>query len=214
MFKWIGIVRRREGVSHDEIVDAWQNVHVPHVKGFADLVHYRITFFDGDQPGVDYDGMAELTFRDQEHFDNTFGKHAPPERDADGFGQYIAPDGLTSLFVREYVNVDGETSRDDVKISFFAKRKANLALEEFQAHWMDVHLPNVRAAVERTPSALRYVVNLVQPGTEAPYDGMASIWFRDRNATLGDLVGLKDDGYIGLVGNSMMVRGHEIVAVP
>ena len=48
------------------------------------------------------------------------------------------------------------------------------------------------AAVEQTPSAVRYVVNLSHPGSPSTYDGMASIWFRDPAATFMDL-GLSDD---------------------
>jgi hypothetical protein len=211
MLKWIVAVKRRDGVSHEELVDFWEHIHIPHVRELAQPIKYRVTFFDRDQPNVDCDGMAELTFRDEAHFDSTVGRNAPPNIRADGFGK-LASSLPIQLFTDERVNVDAETTRDDLKISFFATHRAGVSVEAFHEHWVGVHLPNVKAAVERTPSAVRYVVNLSRPGSASSFDGMAAIWFRDPAATFTDL-GLTDDGYIGLIGESLTVRGHELVVV-
>jgi len=211
MNKWIVAVKRRDGISHEALVEAWEHSHVPHVRELTKPVEYRVTFFDPDQPDVECDGMAELTFRDRAHFDDTVGRNAGPNVDADGFSRFVA-----SLPIRlqtdERVNVDAPTTRDDLKISYFAKRRSGVSVEAFHEHWLGVHLPNVKAAVERTPSAVRYVVNLAQAGSSSSFDGMAAIWFRDPAATFQDL-GLTDDGFLGLIGESLTVRGHELVAV-
>jgi hypothetical protein len=159
MLKWIVTVKRRDGVSHEELVDAWEHTHVPHVRELTKPVGYRVTFFDPGQPDVDCDGMAELTFRDKGHFDDTVGRNAGPNADADGFSRFVSSLPI-QLRTDEHVNVDAETTRDDLKISYFAKRRSGVSLEAFHEHWLGVHLPNVKAAVERTPSAVRYVVNL------------------------------------------------------
>jgi hypothetical protein len=211
MLKWIAAVKRRDGISHEELVDVWEHVHVPHVRELAKPVGYRVTFFDPDQPNVDCDGMAELIFRDQAHFDDTVGRNAGPNLTADGFGRYVSSLPIR-LLTDERVNVDTKTTRDDLKISFFAKCRADVSVEAFHEHWLEVHLPNVKAAVERTPSAVRYVVSLSRAGSPSSFDGMAAIWFRDPAATFLDL-GLTDDGYLGLVGESLTVRGHELIVV-
>jgi hypothetical protein len=211
MLKWIVAVKRRDGVSHEELVDFWEHTHIPHVRELARPVGYRVTFFDPGQPEVDCDGMAELTFRDEAHFDSTVGRNAPPNLRADGFSRFSSSLPI-QLFTDERVNVDGETTRHDLKISFFATRRAGVTVDAFHEHWLGVHLPNVKAAVERTPSAVRYVVNLSRPGSPSSFDGMAAIWFRDPAATFTDL-GLTDDGYVGLIGDSLTVRGHELIAV-
>jgi hypothetical protein len=211
MLKWIVAVRRKDGVSHEELVDVWEHIHVPHVRELAKPVRYLVTFFDPDQPDVDCDGMAELTFRDEAHFDDTVGRKAGPNRNADGFSRYVS--GLPiQLITDERINVDAETTRDDLKISYFARRRSGVSVEAFHEHWLGVHLPNVKAAVERTPSAVRYVVNLSRSDSQSSFDGMAAIWFRDPAATFLDL-GLTDDGFLDLVGDSLTVRGHELVVV-
>ena len=211
MLKWIVAVKRRDGVSHEELVDVWEHIHIPHVRELAQPVAYRVTFFDPGQPNVDCDGMAELTFRDEAHFDDTVGRNASPNVRADGFGRFAASLPI-QLFTDERVNVAGETTPHHLKISFFAKSRAGVSVEALHEHWLGVHLPNVKAAVERTPSAVRYVVNLSRAGSPSTFDGMAAIWFRDPAATFLDL-GLTEDGFLGFVGESLTVRGHELVVV-
>jgi hypothetical protein len=211
MLKWIAAVTRRDGISHEELVDIWEHVHVPHVRELCKPVEYRVTFFDAGQPDVDSDGMAELTFRDQAHFDDTVGRNAGPDLNADGFSRFVSSLPI-QLRTDERVNVDAPTTRDDLKISYFAKRRDGVSVEAFHEHWLGVHLPNVKAAVERTPTAVRYVVNLSRAGSSSTFDGMAAIWFRDPVATFRDL-GLTDDGFLDLIGESLTVRGHELVVV-
>ena len=83
MFKILATVIRRATVSHDELVRVWETVHAPHVVKIAKPERYRITFFEqpeaGDEPGQasdqapGLDGMAELWFRDKQHYDTTIG---------------------------------------------------------------------------------------------------------------------------------------------
>lgn len=211
MLKWIIAVKRGDGVTHQELVGKWEHTHIPHVRELAQPVRYRVTFFDPGQPDVDCDGMAELTFRDQAHFDDTVGHNAGPNVGRDGFGQLVSSYPIR-LFADEHVNVDGDTTRDDLKISYFAKRRPDVSVEAFHEHWLGVHVPNVKAAVERTPSAVRYVVNLARAGSPSSFDGMAAIWFRDPAATFTDL-GLSDDGFLAMVGENLTVQGHELVVV-
>ena len=212
MFKILATVIRRATVSHDELVRVWETVHAPHVVRIAKPERYRITFFDqpgaGDDPGLD--GMAELWFRDEQHYDTTIGRHAPPEIMDDRFSDYADITKGNWLTVTEHLNVDGPTSRATTKFTFFVKRQAGVARAELDRHWLETHVPNVAAAVERTPDARRYTVNLVDPAKERRYDGIAQLWLDGDHSSPPELVGLEPDGFLDLVQTPLMARGHEI----
>ncbi len=216
MFKILATVIRRATVSHDELVRVWETVHAPHVVKIAKPERYRITFFD--QPGADadvdsnpgLDGMAELWFRDEQHYDTTIGRNAPPEIMDDRFSDYADITKGNWLVVTEHLNVDGSTSRATTKFTFFVKRRAGVARAELDRHWLETHVPNVAAAVERTPDARRYTVNLVDPAKERRYDGIAQLWLDGDTPGAPELVGLEPDGFRDLVQTPLMARGHEI----
>ena len=212
MFKILATVIRRAAVSHDELVRVWETVHAPHVVRIAKPERYRITFFDqseaGDDPGLD--GMAELWFRDEQHYDTTIGRNAPPEIMDDRFSDYADITKGNWLTVTEHLNVDGPTSRATTKFTFFVKRRAGVARAELDRHWLETHVPNVAAAVERTPGARRYTVNLVDPAKERRYDGIAQLWLDGDAPGAPELVGLEPDGFRDLVQTPLMARGHEI----
>ena len=48
MLKLVVLVRRREDVSHDELVARWQDAHMPAVIKNVQPDQYRVTFFDAD----------------------------------------------------------------------------------------------------------------------------------------------------------------------
>ena len=216
MFKILATVIRRAAVSHDELVRVWETVHAPHVVKIAKPERYRITFFD--QPGADaesgqapgLDGMAELWFRDRQHYDTTIGRNAPPEIMDDRFSDYADITKGNWLAVTEHLNVDGPTSRATTKFTFFVKRRAGVERAELDRHWLETHVPNVAAAVERTPEARRYTVNLVDPAKERRYDGIAQLWLDGDHSSVPELVGLEPDGFTDLVQTPLMSRGHEI----
>ena len=216
MFKILATVIRRATVSHDELVRVWETVHAPHVVKIAKPERYRITFFDqpgadaepGSEPGLD--GMAELWFRDKQHYDTTIGRNAPPEIMDDRFSDYADITKGNWLAVTEHLNVDGPTSRATTKFTFFVKRRAGVARAELDRHWLETHVPNVAAAVERTPDARRYTVNLVDAAKERRYDGIAQLWLDGDAPGAPELVGLEPDGFRDLVQTPLMARGHEI----
>src|SRR5437016_2224507 len=78
-----------------------------------------------------------------------------------------------------------------VKIVRLVKRRADLTLAQFKDHWLDQHAPHERRAIETTP--LQKVVASIATGevalggTEPPFDGMVTLYFRsleDARATL------------------------------
>lgn len=218
MLKFMGAVRRLDHISHDELVHAWEHIHAPHVVSLVKPERYRITFFDppSDSANADSrppDGMAELWFRDREHFETTIGRQAPPNIDADKFSTYATIQPGCNLFVTEHLNVDGPTTRDTTKLTFFIKRRQGIERAHLDDYWLNVHVPNVVAAINNTPDAVRYSVDLVDlddAERERAYDGVAQICIDHPNATFADIQGYEPDGFGELVEPMLVCSGYEV----
>ena len=212
MLKVIATVVRRTNISHDELVKVWEGVHAPHVVKIAQPVHYRITFFDPqqtpDDPGLD--GMAELWFRDNRHFDTTIGREAPPAIMADRFNEYADFTKGAWLSVTEHLNVDGPITRDTTKLVYFVKRREGIERSALDQYWLETHVPNVVAALRRTPTARRYTVDLVDPARERVYDGIAQISMDGPHPSFADATSYEPDKFSELVQPLLMSRGHEV----
>jgi uncharacterized protein (TIGR02118 family) len=68
MLKRIGIIKRPEGMTREQLRDHWLNVHGPIAMRIPGLRGYRLNFVEswlGDN-SQDWDGFAELWFDDQE----------------------------------------------------------------------------------------------------------------------------------------------------
>lgn len=212
MLKVIATVVRRAHISHAELVKVWEGVHAPHVVKIAQPERYRITFFDpqqtADDPGLD--GIAELWFRDKRHFDTTIGREAPPEIMEDRFHEYADFSKGAWLSVTEHLNVDGPTTRDTTKLVYFVKRREGVERSALDRCWLDTHVPNVAAALRRTPMARRYTVDLVDPARDRVYDGVAQISLEGQNPSFSDVRDYVPDGFTELIQPLLMSRGHEI----
>ena len=215
MFKVIATVVRRANISHEELIKVWEEVHAPHVKKIAQPERYRITFFDPQQAADDLglDGMAELWFRDKRHFDTRMGREAPPEILADRFNEYADMTKGTWLSVTEHVNIDGPTMRETTKLVYFVKRREGVERSTLDRYWLDIHAPNVAAALRRTPTARRYTVDLVDPARERVYDGIAQISLDGRNPSFADVRDYVPDEFDTLIQPLLLSYGHEISIV-
>lgn len=61
--KRLGILRKKEGLSHDEFVTHWTQTHAPLCVKLPGLRRYSINLVDrGRFPKFDYDGFSELWF--------------------------------------------------------------------------------------------------------------------------------------------------------
>lgn len=215
MYKILATVVRRENVTHEEIVKVWEHVHAPHVVKIAKPERYRITFFDPreaeDDPG--FDGMAELWFRDKQHFDTGIGRNAPPEIMDDRFSDYADLSKGDWLSVIEHVNVAGPVTRNTTKLVYFVKRRQEIERAQLDQYWLDTHVPNVVSAIDRTPTAMRYTVDLVDPAKERAYDGIAQICLEGDRPTFADIKDYEPDGFADLVQPMLIAHGHEIQIV-
>jgi uncharacterized protein (TIGR02118 family) len=67
-----------------------------------------------------------------------------------------------------------------VKLVCLINRPAGTTAEAFREWWLGHHAP----LAARLPGLRRYVISLSQPvaGGEAPYDGVAELWFDSQEA--------------------------------
>jgi len=66
-----------------------------------------------------------------------------------------------------------------IKAVFLLDRKEGTEQSEFERHWQEDHAP---IAAEGVPGLLRYTISFPADVEEAPYDGMAELYFEDRAA--------------------------------
>ena len=218
MIKLLAAVVRRENISHGELVKVWEEVHAPHVVKIIKPERYRITFFDEqatpDDPG--YDGMAELWFRDKDHFNNGIGRNAPAEVMDDHFSDYADLTKGIWLPVVEHINVDGPITRDTTKLVYFVKRRPSTERSHLDVYWINTHVPNVVSAFGRSPQAKRYTVDLVDLSNSTktqPYDGIAQICMEGDNPRFADMNDYEPDGFADLVEPMLIARGHEVCII-
>ena len=218
--KMMFLIRRRPGVSREELIAHWFANHMPGVirsqqqaakKRRLHAWRYIATVFDppddADPGGAAdrdrWDGVAQLWW--DRPLPRPGGPFGDPPRDS--FQQKAEP--YLPWATVEYVIVDGSehlpveplifnepfpTTRSGFhKITWLIAARPDADFEAFYRHWLTVHARNV-AAVLTQCGGFRYVVSVsLEPHAE-PYAGMAELYFRDRDGwpRLGEL--LQDDG--------------------
>lgn len=226
MLKWIVPVTKKADVDRDTFYEFWRSIHAPHVANLAKPVRYCVTFFEctgslGGAPAtgeMPYDGVAELWFRDFEHFNEAFGEHRGALRGLDGFGDLIEPTS-DALFTTENVIVDADPPSDAVKWVAFVKRGAGVERDDLFSAWSDGHSPRVANTIARTDGqCLRYTTSHANQGAEGgPWDGIASLWYADADAATNGLPPSDEPGdpFPPLIDApaTVILQGREIVVV-
>jgi hypothetical protein len=192
------LIKRKSNTSREELVAHWFANHMPIVieamaaQKAADKLHatrYIATLFDADRNGEHpWDGVAQLWWSmalprpDTPHGaepTDTFQQKAEPYIPW-ATTEYVVMDGSEHLPVAPLtLNAPFPTTRSGFcKITFLVKTKPGIDHGELFAHWLDVHVPNVRGVMEQV-GGFRYVVShSVEPELE-PYAGMAELYFDD-----------------------------------
>ena len=226
MLKWIVPVTRKEGVERESFFEFWRCIHAPHVANLAKPERYCVTFFDspgslGGPPATDempYDGVAELWFRDFEHFSGAFHESKGALRTIDGFADLTEPTS-DGLFTTENIIVDSEPPEDALKWVAFVKKGEGITREQLFAAWTDGHSPRVANNIARAEGrCLRYTTSHANQGVESgPWDGVAELWYTDAAAAAKALPPSDEPGdpFPPLIDASatVILQGREIVVV-
>jgi hypothetical protein len=234
--KMMFLIRRRPGVSRDELVAHWFANHMPGVisaqeqskaAGRAHAWRYLATLFD---PGADgaspWDGVAQLWFdRPLPRPPAPFGE--PPR---DSFQQKAEP--YVPWATAEYVMVDGAdrlrvepltlnapfptTRAGFLKAVYLVAARPGTDYVELARHWLTVHVPNVKAALGAA-GGFRYVASLsVDPANE-PFADMAELYFPDAAAWDDFRQRLEPDGMEGLLDPNrtlLFTARTEMIGIP
>jgi uncharacterized protein (TIGR02118 family) len=74
-----------------------------------------------------------------------------------------------------------------VRVHIWLRRKDGMSEQEFRDHWIETHAPIARDGYEHLKGYTVFLVTRVPRGQEAPYDGVAELWWDDADAMKADL---------------------------
>jgi uncharacterized protein (TIGR02118 family) len=74
-----------------------------------------------------------------------------------------------------------------VRVHIWLRRKDGMSEEEFRDHWLETHVPIARDGYANLRGYTVFLVTRVPRGQEAPYDGVAELWWDDADAMKADL---------------------------
>ena len=212
MLKLMVLGRRRDDVSHDELVSHWQEAHMPAVIKHVQPDRYRVTFFD-EGKHVTYDGMASLWFSDAERAKRWYTTADMVTELEDGFFEMTDKRPVV-LVCEEHIVVDGAQPDGAVKVTGLVRCKADADPKEFYQSWMDDHAPNVAGSLSATPGGIRYVVSHATLGGRAPeYAGLAEVYYEDLEAAQAHMRSLRPDRFLEFAEPAGFLNGYEVVGI-
>jgi hypothetical protein len=230
--KTMFLIRRRAGVSREELIAHWFANHMPEVirsqqlqasAGRVAARRYIATLFDPDPSGGSaWDGVAQLWF------DAPLPRPKQPfgEPPRDSFQERAEP--YVPWPTEEQVIVDGQlpvealtlnapfpTTRSGfVKATYLIVTKRDADHDAFFRHWLDVHAPSVVTTLNQV-GGFRYVISTSAEPAIDPYAGMAELYFPDTASWERFRETLPDDG-MGEYIERLEVRtaGTEMIGIP
>ena len=197
MLKVIGMVKRKSGITLEEFSRYWYEKHVPFGQTVIpeSLMHKRyiqnhaVKLPGGGEPP--YDGVAEIYFVDLAALQRWnkwyFSDDAKPLRedeenfmDRDKTVVVVTDERVVRGMALLYTADSRQNIQGVVKVIAFIKRQGNLTFDEFSRYWYENHAPLGSREIPEEVRSPGYVQNhsLKLPGGgEAPYDGVAEIYW-------------------------------------
>lgn len=232
--RMVYLIKRRPTTTREELIAHWFANHMPAVIARAEqqrsagqphAEHYVATLLDGKVKGSgEWDGIAQLWYA--QPLPRPASPHGAPPSDT--FQEKVEP--YLPWATREYVVMDGAlplepptlnppypcTRSGFFKVTFLVCLKEGAEREALFDHWLDVHVPNVRATMEAV-GGFRYVVGQsLEPDTE-PYVGMAELYFPDATGWSAYQKTIREDGMVEWIDRETMPiyhSGTEMVGIP
>ncbi len=234
--KTMYLIKRLPTTSREELVAHWFANHMPNViagqaaakdAGKLHAAKYIATLFDADRNGEHiWDGVAQLWWtRALPKPEQPFGR--PPR---DTFQEKTEP--YWPWATQEYVVMDGSEHLDTeplqlndpypmtrsgfFKVSFLVVARDGTDYDEFFAHWLERHVPNVQSVMEQV-GGFRYVVSHSLNPHEEDFAGMAELYFPDSSGWQAYKAEIKPDGMERWAADegTLVLRAHtEMVGIP
>lgn len=232
--KVIYLIRRRATTSREELIAHWFANHMPAVirgqessagKGRRHASKYIATLFDARQASDSpWDGMAQLWWDAPLPMPEVPHGTTPTDTFQEKCEPYL-PWNTT-----EYLVMDGQlpvqpltlndpfpcTRSGFYKRSFLVKAKQGTDYEKFFAHWLAVHVPNVRSTMVQVGGFRYCVSHSINPDLE-PFAGLAELYFPDESGWKAYQEVIQPDGMEEWVDGSgllLMSSGTEMVGIP
>lgn len=203
-------LRRRPGVSHEQLADHWRSVHMPRVIAHLTPNQYSVTLFD-QRDGTPFDGMASVTYDDHQRARREQGRRMPAAVAQDGFGDLVEP--ANRLETTEHIVVDGPRPVGARKITGLVTLRDGVDADAARTSWLADHAPNVAGGFQAA-GGLRYVVNFADQNRDVPpFLGVAELWYRDSAASKTHLSALAWDPFMDLI-LAQLLPGTEIIGIP
>ncbi len=230
------LIKGRQETGREELVAHWFANHMPAVikgqetaaaKGRMHASRYIATLYDADRDGNrPWDGVAQLWWEqplprpDQPH--GTEPTDSFQER-AETYipwatTEYVVIDGSDRLPVNPLtLNPPFPTTRSGFhKVTSLVAAQEGVDYEAFYAHWLDVHVPNVKSVMEKV-GGWRYVVaQSVDPANEQ-YAGMAELYFDDASGWKEFVSAFEPDGleqWTAPANGAFLTSTTEMVGIP
>lgn len=221
MLKLVVVLKRRPDLAVEAFQDYWLNRHAAIVKDLPGLRRYvqSHTLPSGYRKQPAADGIAELWFDDLSAVRALDGTEALALVLADE-AKFIAADGQVTVITSEHVIKDGPVPAAGVKNVEFVRKRADMAVADFQTYWRQVHGP-LGASIQ---TVRRYVQCHTRPGayakSEPPaFDGFALTWFDNTDAMRASAISAEyaatradEDNFLTVPLDFIITREHVIVA--
>ncbi|PSQ18229.1 EthD family reductase [Halobacteriales archaeon QS_8_69_26] len=184
MYRHAAFLVRKDGMTHEEFVDYWQNNHTPIAREIEGVVRYTTTV-PLDSEAAEFDGIADLYFEDLEALYDALGGEGSRDYDPDkGTAKEAREDVDDFLAIERRPRLIGEeTVRKDegdgpYRHTALLVRKDGMTHEEFRDHWLNEHVPIAR----EIPGVVRYTTTVPTDPEHAEFDGIADLYFEDVEA--------------------------------
>jgi uncharacterized protein (TIGR02118 family) len=189
MYKHVACLVRKDGMTHDEFMEYWQNQHSPLARDIEGVVRYH-TVYPNDPENSEFDGLAELYFETLDDLHEALGSEGSRDYDPtrevaaaarEDVDNFLDVDRRPRFIGEEKVwkdEVDGDTD-GLYKHSAFLVRKDDMTHDEFREYWENQHSP-LATDIE---GVVRYQTVYPTDPENAEFDGVAELYFE----TLDDL---------------------------
>ena len=185
MIKAIYFIKRKPGMALEDFREYWLKEHAALVLKVPGLVKYvqSHTMDSGYRKHEPlYDGIAELWYENLDDMRKTADTPISRETMADN-QKFLDMSKFAFILTKERVQKENHIETGMPKMVAFLKKRPEMSVEDFQAHWNSPHgqlgsaVPGARRYVQSHPLMSSY-----KDGRTPLWDGVAEVWFESEDA--------------------------------